>query len=308
MGRTPARYTSFPIFSYYTISESDLQRLKKRKTDKNQNSRPSARGKTQAKNHAAAARYMKKFELPLWSDTFFIFCTAFLLFFCIFRFYAQALWAAVLFALFAAAALAFLCHILLKKRRNKRCAARKDREERQKLSFHLALDTPEHNLSRIAAALARKTGEDAKMGKESISTPEGEYFLRFSLEPTTADELVPVVRAQGQDKTVLSNSFTKDAEKLADAFGIGRMDADEVYLLLKETDNLPEQYIMGSRMKKSLKNGLLRRLGKKSARGYLLAGVSLLLFSLISIFPVYYIVAGGLMLAAAVLVRIFGKA
>ena len=88
---------------------------------------------------------------------------------------------------------------------------------------------------------------------------------------------------------------------------IGRMDADEVYLLLKETDNLPEQYIMGSRMKKSLKNGLLRRLGKKSARGYLLAGVSLLLFSLISIFPVYYIVAGGLMLAAAVLVRIFGK-
>ena len=71
---------------------------------------------------------------------------------------------------------------------------------------------------------------------------------------------------------------------------------------------LPEHYIMGNEMKRSLKNGIKLRLARKSWKGYLLAGVSLLLLSLISIFPVYYIVAGGLMLAAAILVRFFGKA
>ena len=99
-----------------------------------------------------------------------------------------------------------------------------------------------------------------------------------------------------------------EADALALAFGIRQMDAGKVYALLKDADKLPENYIMGSRMKRSIKNGLKLRLSKKSWKGYLLAGTSLLLFSLISVFPVYYIAAGGLLLAAAVLVRVFGKA
>lgn len=108
--------------------------------------------------------------------------------------------------------------------------------------------------------------------------------------------------------TVMATAFTKEADALALAFGIRQMDAGKVYALLKDTDKLPENYIMGSRMKRSIKNGLKLRLSKKSWKGYLLAGTSLLLFSLISVFPVYYIAAGGLLLAAAVLVRVFGKA
>lgn len=41
-------------------------------------------------------------------------------------------------------------------------------------------------------------------------------------------------------------------------------------------------------------------------KGYLLAGAALLVFSLFTFFPVYYLVAGGILLSLAVAVRFFG--
>ncbi len=250
---------------------------------------------------------MKKFDLPLWADTLFICSIAFLFFFCIFRFYIGALWAAILCSLAAAGAATFLLHVLIRRRHRKKYTARQNKLEIQKLSFHLAMDAPAHNAERFAAALAAESGKDAKIEGERILVGGREYFLRFHLEPATADELATVIRRGGGEKTVFASAFTKEAEALALSFGIELMDAEKSYALLQENDCLPENYIMGSQIKRSLKNGLRLRLARKSWKGYLLAGVSLLLFSLISIFPVYYIVAGGLLLAAAVLVRIFGK-
>ena len=251
---------------------------------------------------------MKRFDLPLWADTAFAFGAAFLFFFCIFRFYIPALWAALLCALAAAAALAFLLHLFIGKRHKKRYTARQDKLEIQKLSFHLAVDAPENNVRRIAEALAAESGEDARIENGRVSVKDKVYYPLFRLEPATADELAAVIRQGGGDVTVMATAFTKEADALALAFGIRQMDAGKVYALLKDTDKLPENYIMGSRMKRSIKNGLKLRLSKKSWKGYLLAGTSLLLFGLISVFPVYYIAAGGLLLAAAVLVRVFGKA
>lgn len=251
---------------------------------------------------------MKKFDLPLWADTFFIFCISFLFFFCIFRFYIEALWGALAASCAAAGALTFLLHIITKRRHKKRCDARQDKLEIQKLSFHLAMDAPENNAARIAGALAAESGKDAAVENGRIALEGKQYFPIFRLEPTTADELAAIVRSGGGEKAVLSSSFTKDAQALAAAFDIRLINAEEIYALLKEQDMLPEHYIMGNEMKRSLKNGIKLRLARKSWKGYLLAGVSLLLFSLISIFPVYYIVAGGLMLAAAILVRFFGNA
>lgn len=250
---------------------------------------------------------MKKFDLPLWADTFFIFCIGFLFFFCVFRFYTGTLWGALSAAAAAAAALTFLLHLFLKKRRSRKYAAAADKLEVQKLSFHLAMDAPENNLRRIAEALAAQSGKDAKTEDGRILSDGKEYFLLFRLEPATADELAAIVRRGGGEKAAMASAFTKDAEKLALSFGIELCGAEKVYALLKETDKLPETYIMGNQIRRSLKNGIRLRLSRKSWRGYLLAGASLLLFSLISIFPVYYIAAGGLLLAAAVLVRIFGK-
>lgn len=250
---------------------------------------------------------MKKIDLPLLTDTLFLLCISFLFFFCIFRFYISALWGALLCALAAAGALTFLLHLFIKRHRGKRYTARQDKLEVQKLSFHLAMDSPANNEKRVAEALACESGKDAKIENGCIAVEEKRYFLLFKLEPATADELAAVVRSGGGEKAVLASSFTKDAEALAISFGIELWEAEKVYSLLKEAGRLPENYIMGNQIRRSLKNGIRLRLSRKSWRGYLLAGTALLLFSLISFFPVYYIVAGGLMLAAAVLVRIFGK-
>lgn len=283
----------------------DLQRLKKEKNGQNQKGRPQAFGKIQK---SGFIRPVKKFDLPLFTDTLFTISAAFLLFFCIFRFYIPAFWGAAAAAFLTSAATGALCFFFLKRRREKRHLAAEDKREIQKLAFHLAMDSPENTAERIAKALAAKCGKDAKIAGGRIEADGGEYYPIFRLESATADELAPIVRRGGQTKkTALASSFTKEAEALALSFDIALMNADEVYALLKETGQLPQSYIMGAERKCSLKNGIRLRLRRASAKGYLLSGVTLLLFSTVGAFPVYYIVSGGLLLSAAVLVRIFGK-
>ena len=99
---------------------------------------------------------MKRFDLPLWSDTLFVFSTAFLLFFCIFRFYLNGLWAAALCAFAAGGAAGVLFFFFLRARRRKKHASEGEKAEIGKLAFHLAMDSPEHNAELIAKCLTRE--------------------------------------------------------------------------------------------------------------------------------------------------------
>ena len=109
-----------------------------------------------------------------------------------------------------------------------------------------------------------------------------------------------------EEKILLTADVTPDAEKLAAAFGIRIMRAADVYLLYKETEQLPENYILAEKMKTGWKEKLKFRFQKRMYKGYLLAGAALLVFSLFTFFPVYYLVAGGILLSLAVAVRFFG--
>ena len=93
---------------------------------------------------------MKRFDLPLWSDTVFVFSAAFLLFFCIFRFYLNGLWAAALCAFAAGGAAGTLFFLFLRARRKKKHTSEGEKAEIGKLAFHLAMDSPEHNAELIA--------------------------------------------------------------------------------------------------------------------------------------------------------------
>ena len=149
--------------------------------------------------------------------------------------------------------------------------------------------------------------DTAKRADDSVVVGNEEYFFSFRLEPVRADEIANLVRRGGErEKILLTADVTPDAEKLAAAFGIRIMRAADVYLLYKETEQLPENYILAEKMKTGWKEKLKFRFQKRMYKGYLLAGAALLVFSLFTFFPVYYLVAGGILLSLAVAVRFFG--
>lgn len=143
--------------------------------------------------------------------------------------------------------------------------------------------------------------------KDTVLSAQSRALVRFRFEKVTADELSPLVRAKEERKTAFAGAFTDEAKKLADSFGLRLVEAPEVYALVKESGCMPDPLIAPP----VKKNGFLQKLRagvrRKAWRGYAFAGISLLLFSLLTIFPVYYIVTGSILLAAALLVRFFGK-
>ena len=272
---------------------------------------------------------MKKIDFPLWSDTVFSFFALLLLSFCIFRFYLSSLWTALLAAGSFAAAATVLLHLWRRARHRKKYGAESERSNVQKLAFHLAMDSPQNNAELIAKSLSAqheaqgsKSEENAdntrkhcaenntpyaQIKDKTIHTKDGDSFLRFQFENVTADELCPVIRAAGEHKTVYAAGFTEDACKLAKAFGVTLKDANDVYSLVKESGCMPEHLITPPKEKNGFKEKFAFRIRRSAWRGYAFSGAFLLLFSLFTIFPVYYIVSGGILLLLSAVIRFFGK-
>ena len=272
---------------------------------------------------------MKRFDLPLWSDTVFVFSAVFLLFFCILRFYLNGLWAAALCALASGGAAGALFFFFLRARRTKRHASEGEKAEIGKLAFHLAMDSPEHNAALIAKCLTLEHEREEPGGEPPplrgtgtagaapepfahirggrIDTEKGSTYLKFQFEAVTADELSPFIRAEGEQKTVLGSAFTDEAQKLAAAFGVTLKDAADVYTLVKDSGCMPEKLIAPPEQKRGFRAKLSFRVRRSAWRGYLFSGAFLLLFSLFTVFPVYYVVSGGILLVVAAAVRFLGK-
>ena len=140
-----------------------------------------------------------------------------------------------------------------------------------------------------------------------IRTENAHTWVLFSFKDADADDLAPALRAEGENKCVYACGFTDEAKKLAAAFGITLKDAGDAHALAKECGRLPEKLLAPPAAAGGLRKKLAFRVRREAWRGYLFSGSFLLVFSLMTVFPVYYIVTGGLLLAAAVLVRLFGK-
>ncbi len=166
-------------------------------------------------------------------------------------------------------------------------------------------DRPAANAESKTASSAAASAESGAGGGNEVRAGEARYFLLFRLEKVTADELRPAVVAAGRQKFALGGAFTAEAEKLAAAFGVELWDAEKVYALVQGAGAMPDPLFAPP---PAPKRKLAFRLRRAAWRGYAFSGGFLLLFSLWAIFPIYYLVSGGLLLAAAVLVRLFGKA
>ena len=80
---------------------------------------------------------------------------------------------------------------------------------------------------------------------------------------------------------------------------------NDVYRMLKKGSALPEHYLGEDALPKKKKKRELW-FAKSNSRRFLFGGTLILLTSLITPFPYYYLLSGSLLIISAVFVRIFG--
>lgn len=253
---------------------------------------------------------MKKFDLPLWADTAFIFTVLGVIFVVCFRF-SMPLSAAILTSILASLSGSTLFFFLYKKHRTKKHYSKAEKEKIAKLGFHLAITTHEENIELLLQAFTKKANLEEKalpiLQDDAIVYDDKRYICNCLFEKITADMLAPYIRGETNKLIFIALDFTAESKKLATSFQLTLLDLNKIYDLLNACDAMPEQFVQPPNSKKKFWQNTELYFSKKAAKSYLFSGSFLLLFSLITIFPLYYILFGSILLAIAVFLRFFGK-
>ena len=254
---------------------------------------------------------MKK--IACFSDVAFAFTAAFLPSLCYLRYRQVPLLWSALVSLLLGVGVSMLTWAYLKKKYATALWKAEEKRQLERLQLHLALLSPKEKADFLAENAPVLIGE-ALNGREPSSAQQFFYTdsqvvdCRFTLSPLTADELRPLLSLGGNHTLVLlCNELDATAKKLSAALSMKVLTLPEIYLKLKEAERLPESYKGEEAFQKKKKRRFSLWIQKSNAKPFLTGGALLLLSSLFSPFPYYYLVVGFAMLMASAAVRIFGK-
>ena len=128
------------------------------------------------------------------------------------------------------------------------------------------------------------------------------------MEPVTADTVASLIRRYGEEPfTLLVNKLTAEAEKLLRSFGKRAVRGDEVYALFRRTDTFPAPMLLSNLPRPKWRVRFRAVFSKRSARPFFISGALLLIMSLFTFFPRYYLITGSVLLVLSVILRFFGK-
>lgn len=179
-----------------------------------------------------------------------------------------------------------------------------DELQKQKLLLHLALLPDKEKTELFCQALHGRA-----FGKLRFLSQDKAYLLRFTLAPLSADAVAEASRVKtALPKTILCAESQDDAVRLCARLGIELKTGEYSYALLKNANALPTQYLGDEQPEKKLKKRLRFCFARSNAKRFFTGGTLILLSSLISPFPLYYLIFGGVLLVVAVVIRIFGYA
>ena len=254
---------------------------------------------------------MKK--LACFSDVAFAFTVAFLPSLCYLRYRQVPLFWSTIVSLLFGAGVSMLTWSYLKKKYATALWKAEEKRRLERLQLHLALLSPKEQsdfLTEYAPTLVGEEIEGRRLssGKPFFYTDTQVVACLFTLSPLTADELRPLL-SLGNNRTLvlLCNELDKTAEKLCSALSVKVLTLPTIYLKLKENDRLPERYKGEEAFAKKKKRRFSLWIQKSNAKPFLTGGALLLLSSLFSPFPYYYLVVGFAMIMASAALRVFGK-
>ena len=251
---------------------------------------------------------MRKLSLPDIFDILFYTAAVWFLSFGLLRYYRISLGTTVALSLLFALGTGAVCTLLLCHKRQKKIATKREREERDKLMLHLALEKEE----RVRAALLEAYTADGKSAncEEDALRVDGEICVPlFTMQPASADAVALILRKyREQPFFIACNALTPEAEKLLNSFGKKAVGIDEIYTLFTRTEKMPDPLICGEIPRRTVKYKLRRSFSKKNARPFFMSGCMLLVMSRFTFFPLYYLITGGILMLSAVFVRALGYA
>lgn len=251
---------------------------------------------------------MKKFSLPLAADVAFYSAAAWILTVGLLRYFRADTWVCMTAATLLAAVVGCCVFCLLSAKRTKRRLGKQDRQRRDALLLHLALEKDERVRALLLTALVAD-GRDAHCSEDVIALDGVPLVPLYTMEPLSADAVAALLKRYGEQPFILAcNSLTPEAEKLLASFSRQILGGEETYALFSRTESIPEKLICGNIPRRTVKTRLHSALAKRNARPFFVSGVLLLIMSLFVIYPVYYLVTGSILMITAIVVRATGFA
>lgn len=241
-----------------------------------------------------------------YSDLLFTFLGVGIFTLCLFRFQRLSFWLSALLAAVCGGLGAAAIGAWLRMRNQKAYLTSTEEKQRAKLLLHLSLCSPEQ-LTALFIEAFEKSGEKAKrFSPLKLYTKDGFYLLQFGFSPLSADTLAAFFRFKtNKQRIILCKDCSTEAKTLGETLGVQIQTGEQIYRFFKEANALPNEYL-GDAPKAQKKAKRTIAFAKSNAKRFLLSGALVLLSSLITPFAGYYIFFGALLIAAALLVRIFG--
>ena len=242
------------------------------------------------------------------SDILFAFLGIALFTLCLFRYYGVGLLGSVLLSLACGGLAGVAVWAWLAGKRNAFFMKKADEKQKEKLLLHLALLSAEQKTKFFVNAFGTQSPVK-RVAPLKIADGEQLIFLHFAFSPVTADEVAGMARWKtDKQKALLCGEIEASAKRLCQRLGIRVQTGDEVYKRVKDCNALPQEYLG----EEEPQNKKLRRkttcFAKRNARQFFVGGTLILLTSLFTPFPYYYLVFGSVLLLVALFIRVFGYA
>ena len=235
-----------------------------------------------------------------YSDILFAFFLSSICLLCLLRFFRVVLLLSCLVATLGGVASALFTAVILREKREKSFIKAKDEALKEKFLLHLALLPQEELTQYLSRVLAcQKSGDFFTTDAEMI-------FPIFRLQPIAPDCLLPIFQPPTQNKKVICNSLSPESKTLCERLGVQVIEGVEFFQIAKEKNCLPTEYVSEEFFTQKKKERLKMYFAKSNSRRFFVGGTLVLLSSLITPFPYYYLVVGFLLMGIALFTRIFG--
>ena len=244
------------------------------------------------------------------SDAVFLFSAAFLPILCLMRYHRFTLASAFLSALLLGIAAAFFYLALARKKRGTLTLRKREQEEKEDVLFALAM-LGKKPLADLFLSVYLKKDERAQLKRYgssyAVAFDEFVCFPVFSVCELSLTEVQHIFRIHtAKRKKIICNKLSDQARALCDKLSLSVLEDDEVYRLIKES-GVPVLFEGAtSERTPKFKRVFKRAALKKNAKRFLFSGGMLFALSLISPYPVYYLLFGGILTATALLLRLIG--
>lgn len=242
---------------------------------------------------------MKKINITVITDGAFAFFSAFIISLCIMRYFRIAYLAATISSALIALAVSVPVFYILYTVREKKILRRAEEKERDKLMLHLALIKQQDAVNILCSMC-----DIIHNIKYFYAVKEDEVLCpAFTVEPLGADKIAELAKKfSGKQLTVFCSALSPAAQKLCDGLGIKTIKGDEIYLRLKAKNLLPEKYLCDVK-KKTIRERFSAAISRTNSRPFITGGLGLLIFSLFTIFPIYYLISGIILLVTGIIIR-----